>query len=202
SSRLAPLSAGVLAAAGRRRRHAPRTTIGSSNGRVHPLAAARVEALGPRLSLLEGFLSRTEVVDTAQYALQWLADSLRVSAAICLIRPLGESVMMPVASVGAAPETFSLSIDDWNHPIVAALDRPHTYYPAPHTGADRRKRPVTPFEDAAFHVYPLGIRGDTNQHGAFGVLLVAAVERIDPGVEWFTTVFVQKLDQILRQRAF
>jgi len=172
---------------------------------VHRLAPLREDSFDPRLRLLEGFLGRSEVAETAQFALEWLADTHGISSALCLIRPIGESVMATAASIGVAPEaaaTFRLSIDDWSHPIVAGLAQAHAFYPSPHTAADRRKRPATPFDDAAFHAFPLGIRGDLNQQSAIGVLLVAAGERIDPDVEWFTAVFVQKIEQILRQRAF
>ena len=36
----------------------------------------------------------------------------------------------------ASATVFALSIDDWNNPLTAGLNRPHTYYPAAHTPAD------------------------------------------------------------------
>src|SRR5437667_12836643 len=95
---------------------------------------------------------------------------------------------------------FSLSTEDWNNPLVAALAKRHTFFPAPHSAADRRKRPATPFEHEPFHAITLGSRPEVNERGTLGVLLVS-VNGALPDLGWFTSVFGQKLDQILRQRA-
>src|SRR5262249_28544598 len=62
--------------------------------------------------------------------------------------------------------------------------------------------PSTPFEDAPFHALRLAIAAEDGHHGAFGLLLVGGAERALPDLQWFDTVFSQKLDQILRHRAF
>ncbi|HEY6210985.1 MAG TPA: ATP-binding protein, partial [Vicinamibacterales bacterium] len=84
------------------------------------------------------------------------------------------------------------------NPLVTTLaNRKALFLPAAHSAADRKRRPSTPFEDAAFHVLPLGSGRDE----AFAVLLLGGDDPISPDVQWFTTVFSQKLDQILRQQA-
>jgi PAS domain S-box-containing protein len=168
------------------------------------VAAGRDGVLAARVRLLEAFLGRAEVSDCAQQALQWLADTAGVTQSICLVRPVNEQVMATVASLGLPVEsaaTFSVSLDDWNNPLVAGLSRRHMFYGAPHTGADRRRRPSTPFEDAPFLALPLGLPTHAPEPPAFGLLLIAGPDRIGPNLEWFVTVFSQKIDQILRQRA-
>jgi PAS domain S-box-containing protein len=202
SSRLAHLSAGLLAAGAVRR--APRR-YGANGSTAHVAVAARRDGnLGARLRLLEGFLSRTETSDSARHALQWLAETAGVTQSICLVRPVGEQVMAAVASQGLPLEsasTFSVSLDDWNNPLIAGLNRRHIFYPTAHSAADRRRRPSTPFEDAPFHAVPLGLTTDGSAQPAFGLLLFGGPGRRAPDLEWFTTVFAQKIDQILRQRA-
>jgi PAS domain S-box-containing protein len=202
SSALVRLPADLLVGAARR--HAPRR-----NGRANGAAGAPTsvpsgaDGLAARLRLLEGFLSRTDIADTAQYALQWLTETSGVLRSVCLVRPLGEPVMTTVAAHNLPFEAtiFSLSTDDWNNPLVAAVTKRHTFFSAPHSAADRRKRPATPFEDEPFHTITLGLRSGVNERGALGLLLLSG-DRALPDLAWFTSVFGQKLDQILRQRAF
>src|SRR5206468_1455871 len=173
SSRLAHLSAGLLAAGAVRR--APRRN-GANVSTAHVAVAARRDGhLAARLRLLEGFLSRTDISDTAQHALQWLAEITGVTQSICLVRPVGEQVMAAVASQGLPLEsasTFSVSLDDWNNPLIAGLNRRHAFYPIAHSAADRRRRPSTPFDEAPFHPVPLGVTTNgSGGHPAFGRLL-------------------------------
>src|SRR5262249_41077834 len=96
-----------------------------------------------------------------------------------------------------AASSFSLSIEDWANPLVVALtSRKRLFFPAAHSAADRRRRPSTPFEDAAFHVLPLG----SGAEEAFAVLLLGGDAAVESNLVWFSTVFSQKLDQILRQQ--
>jgi PAS domain S-box-containing protein len=165
--------------------------------------SARDARLTARLRLLEGFLSRTEVADGAHHALHWLGEVLGVRQALCLVRPSGEPVLSVVASYGlpaATAASFSVSLDDWGNPLVTALTaRRHAYYPAVQSAAERRRRPVTPFEDVAFHVVPLGVSGFADE--AFGLLLFSGGAQVTPEMQWFNSVFGQKLDQIVRQQA-
>jgi PAS domain S-box-containing protein len=163
----------------------------------------RNEQAAARLRLLEGFISRTEITDCSQHALQWLGETAAIPQSLCLIRPPGEQSLFTAAAYGlpgAAATSFSVSLDDWNNPLTTALSesRP-AYYPAVHAAADRRRRPTTPFQDLGFHVVPLGVSGFTDD--AIGLLLLAGPAHLSPEVSWFALVFGQKLDQILRYHA-
>ena len=156
-----------------------------------------------RLRLLEGFLSRTEITDCAQYALQWCGEVLGIDRAMCLVRPAGEQALFTVGAYGLPVATaagFTVALENWDDPLIVALSqRRHAFYPAPHSAGDRRRRPVTPFEDAPLHAIPLGVSGLTDE--PFGLLLFATGPQLTPGLHWFHTIFGQKLDQILRHQA-
>jgi signal transduction histidine kinase/PAS domain-containing protein len=163
-------------------------------------ATARLEA---RVRLLEGFISRAHITDCAQHALQWLADVQRIHRSICLILQPGEQSL---AVVGAnnfpspAVGSFSVSIDDWANPLVTAfINREPTFFASAYSAADRKRRPWTPFGDAAFQAVPLGMSGVSEQ--AFGLLLLAGSAALEGELRWFISVFSQKLDQILRMQA-
>jgi signal transduction histidine kinase len=161
------------------------------------------EILTARVRLLEGFVSRTELADVTQHALQWLRDVYGLAHSICLVRPAGEPSLFVVGAYGVhggSLTTFSVSIDDWANPLVTALThRKQIFFPAAHSAGDRKRRPTTPFEDGAFHVVPLGVSGVADE--AFGLLLLGGGAPLRPETGWFTSVFSQKLDQILRQQA-
>jgi PAS domain S-box-containing protein len=203
SSDLAPLPAGLLAVGAPR--HAPKRN-GRANGASGTVVSAAMadRALAARLRLVEGFVSRTDLGDCAQLALQWLAEFAGIRQAVCLVRPIGEAVMTAVGVQGLPLEAtmFTLSIDDWNNPLVSVLSKRHAFFAAPANATDRRRRPVTPFEDAPFHAIPLGPQSDLSDSGPLGLLLVGGSERALPDLHWFAGVFGQKLDQTLRQRAF
>jgi PAS domain S-box-containing protein len=196
---VAPLPAALLAAAAGR----PRAVKANGDVPHGPLAAIeREERLESRLRLLEGFISRTEVADCAQYGLQWLARVHGVMQSVCLVRTAGDATLAAIAWHGvaaAAAANFAVSVDDWGHPLISALtDRRHLFYPAPHSAAERRRRPATPLEDAAFHIVPLGVSGFSDD--AFGVLVFSGAPQLAAELQWFTTVFGQKLAQIIRQQ--
>ena len=164
----------------------------------------RDEQLAARLRLLEGFVGRTDVADCAQYALQWLGDAAGVSQAICLVTSIAGQTLTAVAAHGfpaSAVTSFALPLEEWGNPLIAALTtRKHAFFPAAHSAADRRRRPSTPFEDAAFHALPIGVSGFTED--AFGLLLIGGgPSQLRPEIQWFTTLFAQKLDQSLRRQA-
>jgi PAS domain S-box-containing protein len=101
---------------------------------------------------------------------------------------------------GSAVATYTLSLDDWNNPLIAALNnRRQAFFSSAHSAADRKRRPSTPFEDAAFHVIPLGIAAFAGD--ASGLLLIGSTGPLPPDVQWFTTIFGQKLDQIVRNQS-
>src|SRR5437879_4408343 len=87
SSKLALLPDALLAAA------AARQVAAKANGRSTnvrrpqvQVAPAEGDQVAARLRLLEGFISRTEVADCAQHALQWLADERGVARSMCIVR--------------------------------------------------------------------------------------------------------------------
>ena len=121
-----------------------------------------VDLLAARVRLLEAFVGRSEIADCANIGLQWLGEVLGIRQSICLIRPEGEPSLFVVAAygLGSAVTSFSVSLEDWRNPLVAAyINRKELFFPTPHSAADRKRRPVTPLEDAAFHAVPLGIAG-------------------------------------------
>ena len=90
-----------------------------------------------------------------------------------------------------------MSLDDWSNPLIGAFaQRRHAYYAAVHLASDRRKRPTTPFQDAGFHVIPLGVSGFSDE--AIGLLLVTGPAQLSADHHWFTSVFGQKLAQVIR----
>jgi len=159
--------------------------------------------LAARVRLLEGFVGRTEVADTAQLALQWLGEVLNISQSICLVRPDIEQTLFVVGSYGlpgGAVATYTVGLEDWNNPLVTAFNhRKGIFFPAPHSAADRKRRPSTPFEEAPFHALPLGLSGFSEE--LLGMLLVGGTQPITRDLQWFTNIFSQKLDQIVRQHA-
>src|SRR5689334_23370517 len=205
-----PARAAALVAVG-----APRRAAAKRNGSATPYTgiprvrvAVETDAgddaamLAARVRLLEGFVARAELSDCTQLALQWLADVLGFTRSICLVRPEAEQSLFVVGSYGVTGSTvasYSVSLEDWSNPLVTAFNhRKELFFPAPHSAADRKRRPSTPFEDVPFHVVPLGVSGFSED--AFGILLVAGSETIGPDVHWFVSVFSQRIDQILRQQ--
>jgi len=159
--------------------------------------------LAARVRLLEGFVSRTEIADCTQFALQWLGETLGVSQSICLVRPGTEASIFAIGAYGLLSgevTSFSISLDDWSNPLVTTfLHRKQIFFPSPHSAADRRRRPSTPFEDSPFHALPLGMSSANDE--PFALLLLGGRELpVGRDVQWFATVLSQKLDQILRQQ--
>jgi signal transduction histidine kinase len=153
-----------------------------------------------RLRLLEGFLSRPGVADCAQFALQWLGEALGVGQSLCLVRAADEPTLYAVAAYGLPRTTamsFSISLEDWSNPLASALlNRRHLQFARVTSPADRRRRPVTPFEESAFRAIPLGVSGFSDE--ASGLLLASDGPRIAAEETWFSTVFGQRLDQLVR----
>ncbi|PYQ83016.1 MAG: histidine kinase [Acidobacteria bacterium] len=211
SSRLAPPAALVAVDAARRpasRRNGSTPYTGVPRVRVaveeaSALSDEEQQQLAARVRLLEGFISRTDVSDTAQHALQWIGETLGISKSICLVRPMGDPALFAAGQYGftnPAASSFTVSLEEWGNPLVNALNnRKEVFFPDAHSAADRKRRPATPFDDAAFHVVPLGVSGVGDE--AFGLLLLDGRAPVTSELHWFISVFVQKLDQILRQQA-
>jgi len=211
SSRLAPPAALVAVDAARRpasRRNGSAPYTGVPRVRVaveeaSALSDEEQQQLAARVRLLEGFSSRTDVSDTAQHALQWIGETLGIAKSICLVRPMGDPALFAAGQYGftnPAASSFTVSLEEWGNPLVNALNnRKEVFFPDAHSAADRKRRPATPFDDAAFHVVPLGVSGVGDE--AFGLLLLDGRASVTSELHWFISVFVQKLDQILRQQA-
>src|SRR5206468_4664059 len=179
SSRVLAPPALVVGARARARRRA-----GRRNGSPYTAPQMRVAVegrlgaedgyLAERVRLLEAFVNRTEIADCTHYALKWLSDVLSIPQSICLVRPIGEQSLIVVGAFGlpgASLSSFTVSVDDWANPLVSVLtSRKPAFFPAAHSAADRRRRPATPLEDAAFDVMPLAVPGISD--AAFGLLLL------------------------------
>jgi len=161
------------------------------------------QLLAAKVRLLEAFVSRSDITDCTQYALQWLAEVLGLSPSLCLLRPEGEEALFTVGAhglPGTAASRFIASLEDWSSPLVTAFsNREHAFFRSAHTAAERKRRPSTPFEDSAFHVVPL-LAAELN-HDAFGLLLIGGGGALPSELRWFTVLFAQKLAQVLRQQA-
>jgi PAS domain S-box-containing protein len=186
----------ALVVAGARRR-------ADANARIHrhapavPAAADRLEA---RLRLLEGFISRTDLADCAQHALQWLGEALQVPQSLCLVRPAGEQALFTVGWYGISPSIatgFTLNLDDWGNPLLNVFHtHQRAFFGLPHSAAERRRRPPTPFHETSFHAAALAASGGSQE--AVGLLLLAGGPQLPPDLEWFSNVFGQKIDQVFR----
>src|SRR2546430_16637029 len=120
SSAPARVPVGLLAAGAPR--HGPRRN-GRANGAsgdaaVAPGSPGSSEALAARLRLMEGFISRTDIADCTQHALQWLAEAVGVHQSMCLGRAIREPGMttagahhLPVEAAGV-----SGSVHAWDNP--------------------------------------------------------------------------------------
>lgn len=202
---------GALVAVGEPRRAVKRNNGSAPYTGVPRVRVAVEEAVGgaeeeallaARVRLLEGFVSRTEIADCTQFGLQWLGESLAITQSICVVRPGGEASLFVVGAyglAGSAVTSYTISLEDWGNPLVSTLaNRKQIFFPAPHSAADRKRRPSTPFEDSAFHAVPLGVAGISDE--AFGLLLLGGSGQLPHELQWFTSLFSQKLDQILRQQ--
>jgi len=205
-----PSRSAALVAVGAPRRPAvrrngpgPYTGVPRVRVAVEEPAYGEEELLVARVRLLEGLVGRTEIADCAQLALQWLGDVLGLRQSLCLVRPAGEQTLFVVAVSGLGGSgftSFGVSLEDWANPLVSAFThRKELFFPAPHSAADRKRRPSTPFEDGAFHVVPLGMSGFSEE--VFGLLLIGGTAPLPPELHWFTNIFGQKIDQLLRYQS-
>jgi PAS domain S-box-containing protein len=204
SSSPAPLRAGLLSAGVARHRGPEGYGSAGDRGGAHTAVSVGTDQLlEAKVRLLEAFVSRGDVADCTQFALQWLSEILGLAPSLCLLRPEGEEALFTVGShglPGTAGSRFTVSLEDWDNPLVTAFgDRDPAFFRAVHSATERKRRPSTPFEDAPFHVVPLVATGPSK--GAFGLLLVGGSGPLPRELRWFTALFAQKLAQILRQQA-
>ena len=132
------------------------------------------QLLAAKVRLLEAFVSRSDITDCTQYALEWLGEILGLAPSLCLLKSAGEEILFTVGAhgvLGTTASRFTVSLEDWNNPFVTAFsNRESTFFRSAHSAVDRKRRPSTPLEDAAFHVVPLF--ADELSHDAFGLLLI------------------------------
>src|SRR5262249_57062918 len=149
------------AAAKRNGSAAPYTGVPRVRVAVESGASDDSDLLSARVRLLEGFVARAEISDCTQLALQWVAEVLGLMRSICLVRPDGEQSLFVVGSYGvttSAVANYTVSLEDWNNPLVTAFNhREELFFPAPHSAADRRRPPSSPVDGAPFHALPLGV---------------------------------------------
>src|SRR5688572_24272706 len=94
SSRVVAVPPALLSAGVARRPPAARRNGAAGNGGASDVPThERDGVLVARLRLLEGFLNRTEIADSAQHALQWLGEAAGVTQSICLVKPAGEQTL-------------------------------------------------------------------------------------------------------------
>jgi signal transduction histidine kinase/PAS domain-containing protein len=203
SSRPAPLRAALLSVGAARSTAVRRNGSAGANGVAQAAATPGADRLATQVRLLEALVSLTEVGECTQFALQWLSDTLDIGSSICLLKPTGEETLVAVGAHGVPRTTalrFTVSLDDWNNPLVTAFNqREAAFCRTARSAADRRRRPSTPFEDTAFHVVPLEFSNRSD--AAVGLLLIAGGGPLPPELGWFTSLFSQKLAQILRQQS-
>ena len=167
---------------------------------------ATMRPLAARLRLLEGFLSRTEIADCAQHALQWLGEVAR-RRAVDLPGPAGRraGAVRGRRRTGCRRRrvTFTRLARRLEQPAGHArcTHREPRFYPR----RALRRRPPPPAVDA--------VRGRrVSRRPARRVRLRrrsrsacccsrGAPHARPPSMHWFATVLGQKLDQILRQQA-
>jgi PAS domain S-box-containing protein len=121
-----------------------------------------------RLALAESFLSSPDVEFSAHQALDWLAACAGIDHSLVALVDAASPALLCVAERGASETSrgsFTLSRDDRNHPVIAAMDRDApTFFPAHATLG-------TPFEGTAFHALPLR---SEERAATQGLLLTAA----------------------------
>jgi signal transduction histidine kinase len=137
--------------------------------------------------------------NSVRHALVWLADVAGIKRSLCLAVAADGRTYATMASqgfLGADPQTFTMSADDWRDPLARVINRGQSkYFPAPRSEADRRRRPVTPFGDDPLYVAPLVALEPPDR--TFGVLMLAAESEAGPEVSWLVPTLRNKLGQIL-----
>src|SRR4051812_33719726 len=132
--RAALLSASAPSAA-KRRRAAPYTGVPRVRVAVEENPGEDVEPLAARLRLLEGFVGRSELADTAYLALQWLGEVLGISQSICLVRPADAASPFVVGTYGLVRSGGGRLLlapgGRGDPPVSAFFERPQIFFPRP-----------------------------------------------------------------------
>src|SRR3989441_4538739 len=148
-----------------------------------------------RLTLAE-FLLKCEVVhECAQWSLDWLGEHVGVRRAACFLVDHDACELGAVAVYGAAPSTISrmtISLDQRDHPLVAALrtTRPIQLSPAIF-GPRLRRPPLT--GSAPFLVLPLDHSGEEGDDAPGLILLSPASPDAVREATWLTGILGRHL---------
>jgi len=138
-----------------------------------------------RLDLLERLLASSDLRESAQHAIDWLAEQGRVDWSVCLVVDAAGTRLVPLADHGLPPSSvseFMVRLDEPGHPLVRALRAAD----ASHVGVERPAGPTPP--GGPFHAFPLRARGAETLDAA-GLLVTAAPDRaIDDRVRWLAGV--------------
>src|SRR5438128_9991431 len=158
-----------------------------------------------RLALAE-FLLKCEVVhECALWSLEWPRVLGAVRRALCLAVVLVAYGLGAVAVFGGAPSTISrmtISLDQRDHPLVAALRTPRAIQLSPSTFGPRLRRP--PLSGSApFLVLPLGHSGEEGSEAPGLILLSPATRDAVREATWLAGILGRHLTRLraVEQRA-
>src|SRR3989441_3279475 len=158
-----------------------------------------------RLALAE-FLLKCEVVhECALWSLEWLGDLVGVRRAACFLVDHDANELGAVAVYGGAPSTISrmtISLDQRDHPLVAALRTPRPIQLSPSTFGPRLRRP--PLSGSApFLVLPLGHSGEEGSEAPGLILLSPATPDAVREATWLAGILGRHLTRLraVEQRA-
>src|SRR5215510_14723041 len=86
--------------AAKRNNGAPYTGVPQMRVAVDGAIGEEDDLLAARVRLLEGFVSRTDIADCAQHAIQWLGDAMGIGQSIALVRPLNDALLFVAGAHG------------------------------------------------------------------------------------------------------
>ena len=156
-----------------------------------PAASVPGVDLEAKLALAEFLLTSTDLQESARRSVDWLvAHSDAHQAVVAVVDALSGQVLL-VAEHGvttSAIADFVLSRDEFDHPLVAALNETGpTYFKR---GAVRPHSPL----DGPFHAVPM--RPDDDQP-AYGLLLASAASReLHPEVLWVARILGKQIARL------
>jgi PAS domain S-box-containing protein len=170
---------------------------------MRPSRATSMESSAEaKLALAEFLLVQDDMSESAQRALEWLAEYSGVRKALCLAVDPGQKQLATLASFGlnqdsngAEVETISLDLSDRQHPFVAALFKSK---PVILRGTFSNPRAAAPpYGPDSFTAIQMGGGDQSPERRAVGLLVVSpASARTDPDLHWLN----DHLMPVLRRR--
>ena len=168
-------------------RSAPVRTLGR-------FAGSQPEA---RLALAEFLLGCDEPSECAQWTLDWLGEQIGVRQALCLVPDDDLTQLVVLAGYGITPSRlhrFTVSLDQRDNPIIAALDAGKA------TLLSSNGRALPSFLNGPVTAVPLG-SGDSSVDRAPGLLLVTPpASEGTRDVVWVAELLGTKLGKLLARR--